>query len=121
MATKGWAIVLVVLMTVLTSIAQLFTKAGAEKLPLIFWNWELIIGLSIYGVSAVIFLFALKGGEVTILYPMIATSYIWVVILSRLAFGETLELSKIAGIIAIVAGITTLGMGANTLQKWRKS
>jgi len=109
MATKLWAIVLVILMTALTSAAQLLYKAGIAYFPQ-YIDWRIILGLFIYGIGAIIFLFAFKGGEVTVLYPIVATSYVWVGLFSWIIFGESLNLLKISGLILIIAGITTLSI-----------
>jgi len=112
METKSFAIVLMVLCTLFTSIAQIFYKFGAMKLPAIFTNYNLFIGLFLYAVGAVIFVTALKFGEVTVLYPIIATSYIWVSILSWLIFSDMINAYKLVGIASIFIGITTIAVGS---------
>jgi drug/metabolite transporter (DMT)-like permease len=111
MATKMWAITLVILMTALTSAAQLLYKAGVAYFPQ-YIDWRIIAGLALYVMGAVMLLFAFKGGEVTVLYPIIATSFAWVAIFSWILFGESLNLLKIGGIFLIIAGITILGFGS---------
>ena len=120
MTTKLWAIGLLVLTTLLTSAAQLLYKAGIGYFPQ-YLDWRIVLGLVIYGVGAIFMLFALKGGEVTVLYPIVATSYIWVGIFSWVLFGESLNALKLAGILTIVAGIITLGIGANKMDKQEKT
>jgi len=112
METKWFAIVLMLVCTAFTSVAQIFYKYGAARLPEIFTNYPLLIGLFLYGLGAVIFVTALKFGEVTVLYPIIATSYVWVSILSWFIFSETINVFKWLGILAIVAGITTIAFGS---------
>ncbi len=116
MATKLWAIGLVIAMTALTSAAQLLYKAGIAYFPQ-YIDWRIILGLFIYGIGAIMFLFAFKGGEVTVLYPIVATSYVWVGIFSWILFGESLNTLKFAGILTIVLGITVLGIGASSSLK----
>ncbi len=111
METKWFAILLMVICTLFTSVAQILYKFGAAKLPLIFTNYHLLGGLFLYGIGAVIFVTALKFGEVTVLYPIIATSYIWVAILSNLTFSESLGGFKLIGIALIFAGITVIAVG----------
>jgi len=81
MKTKLWAIGLMIFTTLLTSSAQIFYKLGAATLELnllaLITNYNLIIGLCIYAVGAVLMIIAFKGGELSVLYPIIATSYIW--------------------------------------------
>jgi drug/metabolite transporter (DMT)-like permease len=113
MATKLWAVGLLVLTTLLTSAAQLLYKAGIGYFPQ-YLDWRIILGLFIYAIGAVMLLFAFKGGEVSVLYPIIATSFVWVAIFSWILFGESLSLIKIAGIALIIIGVSTLGFASQT-------
>lgn len=122
MATKLWAVGLILLCTLITTTAQIFLKFGADRLPAwalnlqfmlgILLDWPLIIGISLYGTGAVIMLIAFKGGDVTVLYPIFASSYIWVSILSSYFFSDTLNLIKIAGILIIILGISFIAWGS---------
>jgi multidrug transporter EmrE-like cation transporter len=116
METKAWAIMFVVVCTLLTSTAQIFYKLGADKLEFrfikIITNYYLIGGLAIYGIAVVILLIALKGGELSVLYPIIATSYIWVSLLSVYFFNEVMNLYKWVGISLIIGGIVLINLGS---------
>jgi len=113
METKTWAIFLMLFVTFLTSIAQLFYKIGAMRLEFnflsIITNYFLIAGIAIYAVGAVLFVIGLKHGEVSVLYPIIATSYIWVNLLSKYLLDENLNIYKWLGIIFIFAGVSLIG------------
>ena len=100
-----------ILCTLFISVAQLFYNAGAEQLPLIFWNWPLFAGIGLYALGAIFFVYSLKGGEVSVLYPIIGTSYIWVALLANVFFNEPLGIAKIIGIVGIVLGVSLLGFG----------
>jgi drug/metabolite transporter (DMT)-like permease len=112
---KRWAIGLVVVCTLFTSFAQIFYKFGADRLSFdifsIITNWPVIIGLFLYGIGAVLLITALKGGDVSVLYPIIATSYIWVSLLSMSFFGEIINLYKWVGIIFIFFGVVLVAKG----------
>lgn len=121
MATKTWSIALMFLCTGFTSIAQVFYKLGANKLE---FNWQslitnhyLLIGLILYGIGAVIMILAFKGGEVSVLYPIVATSYIWVTLLSLYFFHEAINVFRWVGVSIILLGIIFIGIGSkdNTL------
>ena len=112
MKTPLWAVLLMVVCTFFTSSAQIFLKYGSARLPLIFWNWPLFAGLSLYGFGAVLLIISLKGGDVTVLYPIVATSYIWVTILSIVFFGEHVGFLKWTGIFSIIMGICFIGWGS---------
>jgi len=116
MATKRWAFVLVLFTTLLTSVAQiLFKKASQSLAPSItalISNYYLIGGLSLYAIGGIIMVIALRGGEVSVLFPIIATSYIWVSILSIFFLEENITPLKWIGIFIIIAGISLIGYGS---------
>jgi multidrug transporter EmrE-like cation transporter len=116
MPTKTWAMGLMVLTTIFTSFAQVLYKLGADKLQFnlisIITNLPLIAGMALYILGAVIMIIALKGGEVSALYPIIATSYIWVSLLSMYFFNESLNLLRWIGISIIIAGIISISIGS---------
>ena len=75
-------------------------------------NVPLIAGLALYGIGTVLMIVALKHGELSLLYPIISLSYVWVAILSVLLFHEAMNPLKIAGICVIMAGFAVLGKGS---------
>ena len=72
-------------------------------------NIPMLTGLSLYGMGAVMMVLALQHGELSVLYPIISLSYVWVAILSVLIFHEQLNAFRIAGIAVIIAGVAVLG------------
>ncbi|MFH0867979.1 MAG: EamA family transporter [Candidatus Woesearchaeota archaeon] len=116
MATKLWAMGVVLSCTLLTSTAQIFYKFAAEKLSFnflsIITNVNLLMGMILYAVGGILLILSLRGGEVSVLYPIIATSYIWVSFLSIYFLGEVMNLYKWLGVFIIVAGIVLIGYGS---------
>ena len=86
MATKLWAMSLMFFLTFLTSTAQIFWKFGADKLSFnlltLITNWQIIFGILLYAIAGTMMIISFRGGEVSVLYPIFATSYIWVSFLS---------------------------------------
>lgn len=80
----------------------------------IFTNWHLFLGYSLYGLSTAVLIVALKYGELSILYPVIALTYVWVTGLSVILYNETLNAFKMIGLATVVVGVGVLGRG---LQK----
>lgn len=74
-------------------------------------NLNLLAGLSLYGLFTLMLVFALRDGELSIIYPVIALNYVWVTILSLLLFHETMNPLKACGIVVIVLGVVILGRG----------
>lgn|SRR3989338_927435 len=124
MKTKTWAIILVSASTIFTAIAQLFLKLGTKNLSLNFMklitNYYLIGGILIYAVCAVALIIALKNGELSILYPIIALGYVWVSLLSVIFLKENMNIYRWLGIFVIVAGVSFIGYGGNKKRKGKK-
>ena len=116
MSTKLWAALTVLFTTLLTSSAQILWKKGSETLVFsitgVLTNYYLIAGILLYIIGGTLLIISLRGGELSVLYPIIATSYVWVSFLSIKFLGETMNLYKWLGIIAIIAGIASIGFGS---------
>lgn len=110
------AILMVIFVTIFTSIGQLLFKISADKLALDFYllitNYAMIAGFVLYFTGAIILILALKKGELSVLYPIIALSFIWVSLLSAYFLGEPMSIQKWVGIIGIMAGVSAIGMGS---------
>ncbi len=95
----------------LGSVAQIELKAGIVNVKSVWGaiNWNLFAGLALYVIAMVLYLFALnKGKQVSVVYSIIATSYIWTGLLAFLIFKEPLSLMKLFGIALIVIGVTAV-------------
>lgn len=108
------SVLLVLCCTLFGAAAQILIKYGASSLPhpglsAMLTNPHLVVGYSLYGFSTVLLVLALKDGELSILYPVIALTYVWVTVLSVAFFREAMDLAKVAGISSIVLGVAILG------------
>jgi drug/metabolite transporter (DMT)-like permease len=74
-------------------------------------NYPLWIGLACYGIFTLLITVALRDGELSMLYPVISLTYIWVIFISVLMLHEPLTVWKIAGVGLICSGVALLGMG----------
>ena len=101
--------------TLLGAAAQILMKTGANHftpgLLGMITNIPLMAGYTLYGMSTVLLVLALKDGELSMLYPVIALTYVWVTGLSFLIFHDTVNVYKLSGIVIIVVGVAVLGMG----------
>jgi drug/metabolite transporter (DMT)-like permease len=116
---KRRSVYLIILFTFLAATAQVMWKYATIRLGdhptpvMLITNVPLIGGLAVYGLGAMLMIVALKHGELSVLYPLISLSYVWVAILSVLLFDESMNPLKIAGILIIMAGVGVLGRGAH--------
>lgn len=72
-------------------------------------NWELVLGYSLHACNAFLLILALRDGELSLLYPIIALTYVWVNILSMYFFHERPNLWKGVGILLVIGGVAMLG------------
>lgn len=114
--TKTWAIVLVAFCTFVVALGQILLKQGVENLAFDFikliTNYVLIIGCIVYIIGAVMLIIALKGGELSILYPIFSLTFIWVTISSKFIFSEIINTWKWIGIAFIIMGVSLIGVGS---------
>ena len=109
---------LVVTCTIFGAIAQIFTRFGADHLDAslfahgILTNWWLLAGLSCLGVNTLLLIVALREGQLSVLYPIIALTYVWVVILSPMFFDDAINTFKAIGVGVIVLGVSLIGWGS---------
>lgn len=102
--------------TILGAAAQVLMKTGANQMTHhgllgMITNLPLMGGYCLYGLSTLLLVLALKDGELSLLYPIIALTYVWVTVLSFLIFHDQINPWKILGIGLIVTGVGVLGRG----------
>lgn len=116
MPVELWAIGLVVLATLIGAFGPiLLKKASAKKLSRIsslIRNYHLFGGVFLYAMGTMLFIPALKGGDLSILYPFVALNYIWVSLLSVRFLGEKMNSMKWIGISLIILGVSFIGFGS---------
>lgn len=101
--------------TVLGAAAQILMKIGMTHFQPNVWalvtNVPLFIGYVLYGINTLLLVLALREGELSMLYPIIALTYVWVTLLSYTLLQEPPNALKNAGVAAIVLGVAVLGKG----------
>jgi hypothetical protein len=79
MATELWAVGLTLLSVALGAMGPILLKKGADGLSLnikvLLRNKHLFGGLFMYGAATIVYLFALRGGDLSVLYPLVSLSY----------------------------------------------
>jgi len=106
--------------TLLGAAGQVLIKIGANSLvhtasPVavlvaMFTNPPLFFGYVLYALMTVLFIFVLKHEELSIVYPIISLTYVWVTVLSALVFREAVSVPRIVGVAIIMVGVGVLGM-----------
>ena len=69
------------------------------------------MGYCLYGLNTLLMALALKGRELSRLYPIIALTYVWVTMLSLVLLpGEHMNFFRASGVAFIVIGVSVLGL-----------
>ena len=120
-AEKRNSVLLVGFGTVLSAAAQILIKSGSAALPPhaslvqtaigMITIPKLFFGYALYGLYTVVLTMALRHGELSVLYPVIALTFVWVTIASVIVFHEEMNWPKLAGIAIIMLGVAVLGRG----------
>ena len=96
--------------------AQILIKIGMNHFSLdhplqALTNAPLIAGYALYGINTLMLVLALREAELSMLYPIIALTYVWVTLLSYSLLHEHPNLYKNIGIATIVIGVAIIGRG----------
>ena len=114
--TSTKALFFIVLCTIFTSAGQVLWKLALKEVvlfnPFTWINLFFISGFVSYGVGLILMLLAFRGGEVTILYPILATSYVWVSVASPYFFPtDMMNGWKWGGVTVILVAVSVLSWG----------
>ena len=113
--TTSAAIMYMALAAVFSSAGQIFFKFAANRtidVYSFFFNPYIYIGGFAYLIGLLFMIKALRRGELTVVYPVLATSFVWVSIASPIFFNtDFMTPQKWIGVLAIIIGITLVGKG----------
>ena len=68
-------------------------------------NPLLIVGIAIFGVSTLLWLFALAKADLSFAYPFLSLTYLAVLIGGAFLFGDKVTLPRVIGFAVIIAGV----------------
>jgi multidrug transporter EmrE-like cation transporter len=114
MSTPAISILFFLLASLLGALGQYLYKSGAEaadgSLAGYLLNPRLLGGALCYIAVMVLFVAAFKkGGALTVLYPIYATTFIWAALLALLFYGTPVKTVNIAGMGLLIAGMYLMG------------
>lgn len=119
-------LLLVVSGVLLSSIAQLFLKAGTKSLGTLFHQTEglnsvlriatqpyIMSGIALYILSMGVWIVVLSKLPVSVAYPLLSIGYVVTAIFGYFLFGESISIAKIVGITVIIIGVVILTSTVN--------
>ncbi len=101
--------------SVLGSFGAVFLKLGAARTNgsiMSFLNVRLAAGVALFLGSSVFYALGIRGGQLSVLYPMVSLGYIWTLVWSRLFFNEPFTRTKFVGLALILLGVFFVGLGS---------
>ncbi len=114
MRTSPVAVVFFTIAAFLGALGQFYYKSGAEKsgntLVSYIFNARLVGGVICYIAVMILFVAAFKrGGALTVLYPIYASTFIFAAIIAWVAYGTPIRPVHFAGFAFLIAGMYLLG------------
>ena len=98
-------------LSILTGVGnQMLLKAGAGAPDFVaqLMDWHTLAGLGLYGVTSVGYMIAIRRIPLSVAFPSISLSYVVVMIIGGIVFGEAVTVAKIAGVVLIGVGVWVL-------------
>jgi drug/metabolite transporter (DMT)-like permease len=106
------SIILVLITTAIVSVAQIFLKIGSDAFELSLnqiYNYPLLGGIFLYFGGAFVIIYAFRIGQLSVLYPIMASGYVMVTLLSAKYLNEVITIQKWVGLIIIIIGVIFIG------------
>ena len=111
------AIIYVAIASLFGSAGQIFYKYGANRLTDVasfILNPFVYLGLGCYGIGLLFMLKSLRRGELTVVYPVMATSFIWVSLAAPFFFKtDSMTVQRWIGVGTILLGVILVSRGRN--------
>ncbi|HME87537.1 MAG TPA: EamA family transporter [Candidatus Nanoarchaeia archaeon] len=113
--TEFSAILFMILSALFASAGQILYKFAANSthdIHTFFLNPFIYLGGLSYLSGMVFMIKALRRGELSVVYPVLATSFVWVSLLSPVFFStDSMSLDKWIGVAIIIIGVSLVGKG----------
>lgn len=114
MTTPAVSIVYFIAAAFLGAFGQYLYKAGADAAGTTaasyLLNWRLLAGAACYVAVMVLFVAAFrKGGSLTVLYPIYATTFIWAALLALVFYATPIKAVNVVGMACLVLGMYLMG------------
>lgn len=114
MKTPFISILFFVMASFLGAIGQFLYKSGADSAGRSFssylLNARILGGVVCYTAVMVLFVGAFrKGGALSVLYPVYATTFIWAAIIGLIAYGTPIKLIHVGGMAFLLLGMYMMG------------
>ena len=114
MKTPTLSILFFLIASVLGAAGQFFYREGTRRatggLLGYLANPRILLGIACYvGVMSLFVAAFKKGGSLTVLYPVYASTFIWAALIAYWVDGQPIRLANVAGMALLVGGMYLMG------------
>jgi len=114
MNTPVISVIFFLIASLLGALGQYLYKSGAESssggLGSYVSNPRILLGVVCYIAVMVLFVAAFKkGGSLTVLYPVYASTFVWAALLAMMVYGTPIKPVNIAGMALLIFGMYLMG------------
>jgi small multidrug resistance pump len=106
-----WGALVLAITTSMFGQTLLKAGAGAPSFTAQLFDFRTIIGLGLYGGSALLYIVALRKIPMSVALPCTAASYVVAALIGHYVFAESLGVPKMTGIAMICLGVLMLTVG----------
>ena len=99
-------ILLMCISSILVCVGQLMWKLATDGNIFL-----LFIGFGLYGLGALVMIYAYRFGSLSVLQPVLSLNYVFTIILSYFVLKEVITLSKVIGVLIIIIGVLLIAGG----------
>ena len=110
-----WRVAAVCIAAIFGGLGPVYFKKASTRFSLSFdtlKNLDLYIACIAYGLATILFIPALNGGDLSVLYPLVGTSNVWACIFAIKFLDEKMSKRKWAGVSLIIIGLALIGLGS---------
>lgn len=97
-------IILMLISSICVCIGQLFWKLSVEGKFL-----YLLVGFALYGIGALVMIYAYRFGSLSVLQPILSLNYVLTILIANFILKEPINLLKYIGIVVIILGVILIG------------
>ena len=114
MQTPAVSILMFAMAALVGAVGQYLYKSGADSttggVGSYLANVRLLAGVACYIAVMILFVAAFKrGGSLTVLYPIYASTFIWAAVIARFAYQTPIQPVNVVGMLLLIAGMWLMG------------
>ena len=121
-------IILIIVVTILITATQVMLKIALQQIGsitnfrefLLIQLWSIIFSkyflamIAGMAIAAIIWFFVVSRAQLSLVYPLLSMSYVWMMFVSWRVFNEPITVNKVVGTLVICLGVIILSLRGGT-------